>query len=244
MKAHKSKNRKLKRIKNRNRINRLRNQQVLLMAPIFILVLIKLALPYGSPKKTLARLRLHIEKLTGNAFFPLTAPTIAVLTAMADELDDTITKIEAGLKSLIPHRDTLVADSLQMIRDLAYNIQDLSKGDEEMIKSAGFDVRKIGGAIVLPAQVQNFKAKPIGPGKIKLSWTTVDNAAIYIIEQLIGANVPPLPGPAHWDAIGKTRNVSFVVEGLNPGELYYFRAYATIGKSDGNPSDPAEQRSL
>src|SRR4051812_31471906 len=104
MKAHKSKNRKLKRIKNRDRVNRLRNQQVVL-APIFILVLIKLALPYGKPAKTLARLRLHIEKLTGNPNFATTDPSIAQLTTMADELDTTIVAITAGNKALIPHRD-------------------------------------------------------------------------------------------------------------------------------------------
>jgi len=241
MKTHKKRSRKLMRLRNRERLNRQRNQQGVILAPLFILVIIKLALPYGNPGKTLDRLRLHIEKLDGNVFFPVTTPTRAQLIAKADELDDTIVQIAAGNKALIPHRDTLVRESLVMIRNLSYNIQDLSLGDEEQIKSAGFQVRKIGGAEQTPGQVMFFRTKPLGNGKIKLMWRRDDNARVYIIEQM---SMVPIPGPSQWETVGKTRNVSFIVTGLNPGQLYYFRVYATSGNSDGNPSDPAEQRCL
>jgi hypothetical protein len=242
MKTQKKRSRKLMRLRNRERLNRLHNQQVVL-APIFILVIVKLSLPYGNPAKTLDRLRLHIEKLTGNVNFPITNPTIAQLTTLADELDTTIVQVEAGNKALLPHRVTLTNQGVAMIRKLGYNIQDLSAGDEEKIRSAGFDIRKIGGATLVPGQILNLIAKPVGFGKIRLSWKRDGAAKVYVIEQFMNGS-PPIPGPGSWENVGKTRNVSFVVEGLTPGQLYYFRVYGTNGNSDGNPSDPAEQRSL
>jgi hypothetical protein len=239
--------RKLRRVKNRARLERLHGQQrrsVMFLAPVFLLVFIKLALPYSNPSKLVDYLRLLVEKLTGNANFPTTSPTLAALTSKADALDATILAIVAGDKSLIPHRKTLVTEALEMIRLLSYDIQFQSDGDEEKIKSSGFGVRTIGGVSHTPDQVLVLVAKPVGPGKIKLRWKRVNEGRIYIIERLTGNNVPPLPAPGYWEAVGKTRNVSFTVEDLNPGQMYTFRVYASNGNQDGNPSDPAEQRSL
>ena len=84
-------------------------------------------------------------------------------------------------------------------------------------------------------------AAPVGAGKIKLRWVADKDARIYVIEQLMSTG--PIPA-GEWEVIGKTRNVSFTVTGLNPGQLYTFRVYGSNGNADGNPSDPAEQRSL
>src|SRR3982750_2248473 len=104
MKAHSNETRRLKRVMHRKHQQR---GWVMFVSPVFILVTISLKLPYKMPKKLLQRLRLHIEKLTDNPYFPLTSPSLAELTALAAELDDTITKITAGNKALIPHRKVL-----------------------------------------------------------------------------------------------------------------------------------------
>jgi hypothetical protein len=246
MKKTKNKDRKLKRRKNKERINRMRKQQMVVipttLGTIFLLVLIALRFKdLTSPEKVLERLRLHIQKLDGNVFFPTTNPTLAQIQAMATALQATIDEIVAGNKALIPHRNNLVKDSLKMIRELSYDIQYQSKGDEEKIKSSGFDTRKSPSPLPDPGQVLVLVAKPVGPGKIKLRWKKEPYSKFYIIEQLNGGIIPPA---GQWDSIGRTRRVSFVVEGLNPGQLYYFRVYGSNGLVDGNPSDPAEQRSL
>ncbi len=86
----------------------------------------------------------------------------------------------------------------------------------------------------------NLVAKAVGPGKIKLTWDKEDHSTVYVVEWSNGG-VPPM---LNWDLIGKTRNVTFTAENLNPGQVYYFRVFGTNGNEDGNPSDPAEQRSL
>jgi hypothetical protein len=222
----------LKRVKNKS------NQQKgkgVFASPLFMLVVISLKLPYKQPKKLLARIRLHIKMLDGNPFFPTTNPTLAAFTAFALELEDTITQIEAGNKALIPHRKTLELQGLEMLRLLAYNLQAQSKGDEEQVKSSGYEIRKFGGPGHPIGQVLNLRAKPVGEGIIKLRWLSERIHRMYYIEQLIAGK---------WKAIGKTRNISFKVKNLVPGELYHFRVYATNGNEDGNPSDLVEQRSL
>ncbi len=240
---HKKRSRKLMRKRNKNRVNRLRNQQAVIIAPlfspVFVLVLIRLGLEEQStPEKVLARLRLHIEKLTGNVYFPVTDPSVADLEGMEEDLEESIDEVNAGNIAEIPTRDARVADAKEMIRQLSYNIQYLSKGDAVKIQSAGFDVRKNRGPSVPPGQVMNLVAKPVGPGKIELSWDRDDHARFYIIE----TNNNPLGAP--WQAIGTSRRIKFVVDGLQSGLVYYYRVISSNGNETGNPSDIVEQRSL
>jgi hypothetical protein len=83
-----------------------------------------------------------------------------------------------------------------------------------------------------------LKAKPAGPCKISLRWKKVDTALMYVIEK----TNDPVNGT--WEPLNKSSKTSITIEGLNPGQLYYFRVFAINNKGDGNPSDPAEQRSL
>ncbi len=232
------------RVRNKNRVNRLHNQLVLMpSSPLMLLVLI--SLNFGkdnTPEKFLERMRKHILMLTGNANFAVTDPTLAEVQDMADDLEEGIDLVNAGDNSKITHRDTLFADAKEMIRQLSYNIQYLSAGDKEKIESAGFNARKIPGAPQSPGQVLNLVTKPVGPGKVKLRWKRDANTKVYAVEMQTLAN-PPFPNVS-WESMGKTSKVSFLVEGLIPGQLYFFRVYGSNGNEDGNPSDPAEQRSL
>lgn len=241
MKSNNKRSRKLARKRNRDRVNRIKNQQ----APItVILFYIRLGLQeQNTAEKLLTRLRLHVEKLTGNVHFAVTDPPVADIQAMADDLEADIDAIGAGNKALIPHRNGLEEDAREMIRQLSYNIQFLSQGNEEKIKSAGFEVRKTNTTAPLPGQVMNLVATPVGPGKIKLKWDKDPGSAVYIIERATTL-YPPEPAGAIWDGIGKTRRVTATIDGLVPGQIYFFRVYGTNGDADGNPSDPAEQRSL
>jgi hypothetical protein len=204
--------RKLKRVKNKNRVNRLRNQQIVL-APMFILVMIRVGLEkQNTPGKLLARLRLHIEKLDGNPFFPVTDPGLAELEEIADELKNVIVEIAAGNKALIPHRETLIAEAKEMILQLSYHIQYLSQGNEEKIKSAGFDVHKRRRTSQLPGQIMGLVASPVGLGKIMLSWDREPYSTFYIIEK----NANPF-GEGLWKYFKKSRRVRVIIEGLTPG---------------------------
>ncbi len=239
MKTINKRPRKLMRAKNRERVNRLRNQQTVILTPVFVLVLIKLGLEdITTPMKMVERLLLHGSKLDGNVHFPVTNPTFTDLKLMGKDLGDTIIKIDAGDKSLIPHRDTLMLEADNMIRQLSYDIQNQSKGNSEKIQSAGFSVRKGKGASQTVVQVTNLKVKVLGNGKLKLNWKRISNSVMNFIE------ITDNPVTGVWSPKGKTHRASFIAEGLTPGNVYYLRVYASNDLGDGNPSDPAEQRVL
>lgn len=239
MKRKNKRPRKLMRTRNRDRVNRLRKQQTIILTPVFILVLIKLGLDeITTPLKMVERLMLLSGKLDGNLNFPITSPTYIELKTMGGDLADTVIAIDGGDKSLIPHRDTLMLQAENMIRKLSYDIQNLSNGDAEKINSAGFAVRKGSGAPQPVGAVVNLKAKAIGAGKVKLRWRKVAHSRMNFIESTVDpVNVP-------WKPFAKTALSSYTVEGLTPGELVFYRVYGSNNLGDGNPSDPAEQRSL
>ena len=207
---------------------------------LFILFLIRIGLEVqNTAEKLLSRLRMHIEKLEGNALFPVTEPSLAELKDMVAKLQKDIDEIAGGNIALLAHRNNLEEKAVEMITHLSYHIQFLSKGDEVKIKSAGFDVHKPKSRAPLPGQVLKLSPKPVGPGKIKLKWKKEARSKFYMIE----INADPLSN-APWQLIGKTSKVNYTVENLTPGQVYYFRVIASNGSVDANPSDIAEQRSL
>ena len=229
--------RKLMRARNRERINRLQKQQTIILTPVFVLVLIKLALEeVSTPIKMVERLMLHSQKLDGNANFPTTNPSFTDLQNTASDLAKTIMAIEGGDISQIPHRDTVMLEAENMIRQLSYDIQNQSMGDEEKIKSAGFAVRKGKGASQPVGLIAKFKTKILGNGKVKLRWKRLTNSDMNFIE------VTDNPVTGVWKPMGKTHRSSFIAEDLTPGQVYYFRVYGSNSLGDGNPSEPAEQR--
>lgn len=209
------------------------------LAPLFLLVVIKLGLEkLYTPEALLAKLRLFILKLTGNANFPTTNPTIAQLQTLADDLRDAIDAVKAGNTALIEHRDTLVADSKEAIRQLSYDIQFQSHGDEEKITSAGFEVRKPRTAPQLPAQVENLRSKALGNSKIELRWKRVVNADMYVVAVAVDVVADK------WELMNKTTRCNIVLDNMQAGNTFFFRVYAINSKGDGNPSDVVEQMSL
>ena len=179
---------------------------------------------------------LHSQKLDGNANFPTTKPSFTDLQNTAADLAKTIMAIEGGDISRIPHRNTVMLEAENMIRQLSYDIQNQSMGDEEKIKSAGFAVRKGKGASQPVGLVTKFKTKALGNGKVKLSWKRFANSDMNFIE------VTDNPVTGVWKPIAKTHRSSFIMEELIAGQVYYFRVYGSNSLGDGNPSEPAEQR--
>jgi hypothetical protein len=236
--------RKLMRIRNRERINRIKNQHFVFapLAPLFLLVLIKWDLGNSSAETILARLRLYILKLTGNADFLVINPTLVQLQTMADALALAIDKAKSGDRDRIEDRDILQVQAEDMIRELAWDIQKKSDGDAQKIHSTGFPTRKGKSPSAIPGQVINLTAKANGEGKIKLRWKKMPGALGYFIQastQIGNPGPPPIP---NWELVGKSYRVTFDLDSLTPGTMYYFRVYASNQLGDGEKSEIANSR--
>ena len=75
MKTINKRTRKQMQVRNKNRVNRVKNQQTVFSPFVLFLISLKLG-DLTTPEKLLTRLRMHIEKLTGNLNFPVIDPTL------------------------------------------------------------------------------------------------------------------------------------------------------------------------
>ena len=170
MKAKNKRERQIRRIRNRNRVNALR-KQVVVFEPVFIIVLIKLGLNKKTPVAIKEQMTKIISMLSGNANFPSTSPPIAVLTTKRDELSALIVAASNGDRLLIEQRNIKQAQCEELLRLLSYDIQHQSQGDADKIHSAGFETRHAKSPSQLPGQVLGLKAGLTGySGEIKLRW--------------------------------------------------------------------------
>ena len=231
---HKRRARKTMRIRNRDRVNRLRKISFR-FEPLFILVLIKLDLNKKNAVHIKERLARYISMLTGNVHFLTTSPTIAQLQTAHDELKDLIQSASNGDRIQIELRDIKQTECEDLIRTLSYDIQHQSKGDAEKIHSAGFETRNSKTPPALPGQVLNLKVKTNGfDGQLKLRWKAVPNKLAYVISMTqMPTDIPS------WAVVEKSGKASFTVKGLNPGITYYFRVFAFNSLGDGPVSEVA-----
>ncbi|MBL0309295.1 MAG: hypothetical protein IPP77_06375 [Bacteroidetes bacterium] len=220
MKTVKKRSLKMRRERNKCRVNRLRKQGAmfgLMSSPIFILVSITYAFrKLTSPEKTLARVRFHLLKLAGNVNFPTVNPTLADLQLKADQLQALIDAAKGGDHLLILQRDVVEAEVIEMIRLLGYDIQKQSNGNREMIESAGFETRKPGTPTVAPDQALVKKITALHGAKVKLTWTKLTGAKVMLLE--VNTN----PGSGIWYQCGISDNIFIVIEGFRAGAEYVF----------------------
>ncbi len=239
MKTNKKRDRKTMRLRNRDRVNRLRKQAVRL-EPLFILVLIKLDLNNLNAAKVAERLSIYKTMLTGNPDFPTTSPSVAELDTALGQLTALMVSASNGDRLQIELRDQKQKECEDMIRQLGYDIQHQSHGDSEKIHSAGFETRKGKSPSELPAQAQGLKAKlGVFPGTIKLRWRAVKLRSGYVVQ------MTTTPADSNsWSTIHKGGKVTFEVTGLQPATVYYFRVFAFNSLGDGPVSDICNQSCL
>jgi len=108
-------------------------------------------------------------------------------------------------------------------------------GDEEIIQSAGMDVRATPGASAAPTQPNALSATAGDhDGTMDLSWDPVVEAASYVIE------MSPDPVTAtSWKHQGVSTKSTFTVPGLSSGARVWFRVAAVNANGQSPWSDPA-----
>lgn len=103
--------------------------------------------------------------------------------------------------------------------DLVYNSSSLERYDEPYVVE--FQIK--------PAAVTNLKAKTMGTGSVKLTWTKTADAAGYQITKYNAAK-------GKWElkkTISKPGTVTWTFKGLNAGKVHQYRVIATAKNADG-----------
>ena len=207
-----------------------------------------------TPRKPMAKVKLNLDrlsdgqlilkakdiktKLTGNANFPTTTPTLANYGTL-------ITSAEAGLsasdaanataKQMTTEKNTVIDALRRGTAQLGTFVEAASGGDPAKIQSAGMDVKATSTPIGTPGQVQDF-ALSAGDhdGELDAQWSPVNGAKSYELE-----TSPDPVTLTSWGNKQSTTKSKLTITGLTSGTRAWSRVRAIGAAGPGNWSDPA-----
>lgn len=202
------------------------------------MALIKLNYSRLSVPEQVALVRRIVTKMTGNSLFPTPQPPLSVLTAGADALEQAENEAQAArqeAKAKTTIRNNKEDDLGRLVTQAVGYVTAISGGDEEIIQSAGMDVRATPGTSTAPSQPAALSATAGDhDGTMDLSWDPVVEAASYVIE-----TSPDPVSATSWKHEGVSTKSTFTVPGLTSGARVWFRVAAVNPNGQSPWSDPA-----
>ena len=158
-----------------------------------------------------------IDKLTGNIYFVASdVPLSALSTAVANIQTAMLAAEDGGYTAKSHLRDVVKEADLLYIREARY-IDRISNGDETMILSSGFHASK---------QPTPFNKPPIAAtdgehiGSVKLVGKQAPNGRSCIWQMYKGT---ALTEDAVWVTIATTTAATYIHQGLESAQYYFFR---------------------
>ena len=174
--------------------------------------------------------------VTGNPNFAKPLPTVAQLTAEADNLealynDAQAARLASKTKTSLQDDQNSVVDGL--VSQLASYVDSASAGDAAKIASAGFEVRATPvpvGELPAPTDLQVLPSEHAGSADV--SWKSVYGARAYSIAR--AAEAPAL----EWGVIGTSTKKQASLNSMVSGQKYWFRVAAVGAAGQSAWSDP------
>ena len=202
---------------------------------------IKLNLRSLSIPEKISRAQQIVRALTGNPNFTSPHPPLAQVTAAIDELETASNAAQAARQEAKARTSAQNAkeDALdQILTQLVAHVESVAGSDDELIMSAGLDVRAASG----PGRATSTQSVPPSltatagdhDGEIDLSWDTVRGARSYVVQRS-----PDPPSEPTWVHSGVSTRSRTTVEGLNSGTRYWFRVAAITSSGQSAWSNPA-----
>lgn len=181
--------------------------------------------------------RTNLEMMTDNATFPTPIPTLAEFEQGVRRLEKAVDEYRFNPSRLGKlERDVSFRALKALRRELGSYVQAQSRGDQELIASAGFEVeRKAQPYGPLPAP-EGVRAKALDyPGRISVSCRAVRGKQFY--RYMICEGDPKVE--ANWLLRTTSSKNRVVIYGLESGKTYFFRVVA-FGAAGASPvSDSA-----
>jgi hypothetical protein len=190
------------------------------------------------PEK-LSRVKQITTALTGNPNFPSPQPTLAQVTAAANDLEGAANTAQVArqqAKTATSKRDALEEVLNTMMGQLAAHVESISGDDETKILSAGMDVRDTTTPGSDPPSPPAALAMTEGDhgGELDAQWDRDARARSYITELSTNPNDPALWKQA---LVVTTSHATF--SGLTSGQRYWCRVAAVNANGQSGWSDPA-----
>ena len=162
---------------------------------------------------------LIVEKMTGNPFFPTPTPLLGDITEANTEYYRLLNKVVNGTREDTARKNNARKVVETLLKDLGLYVQQISKGDEVMILSSGFDASKRPSAIGPLPQATGLTIKAgVNKGCVVANCDKIANASFYEFEY----TEAPHAANNGWIKITSTKSRLLINE-LVSGKQYIFR---------------------
>jgi len=190
------------------------------------------------PEKV-AKAQQIINSLTANSSFPNPSPPLTAITTATNDLKsaaDDLQAVNQARKEKSTNQNAKEDVLDQLLTQLAAHVESVAGSNEQMILSAGMDLRATPVATTTPPEQPQALTATAGDrdGEIDLSWDPVSGARSYVIEQ---SGDPATP--TTWAHAGVGTRSSFTASSLASGTRYWFRVAAVNSNGQSGWSDPA-----
>jgi hypothetical protein len=188
----------------------------------------------------LEKARKILTDMTGNLAFPTPLPTLMVLAALIDALSLAYDNALGGGKVQKKLMRIALKDLMDALKIMLGYVQSVSEGDETMILSTGFDLKRSRTPVgILPPPVNVRSVFGFVPGQIIIRWAGVKKKLIYKIQ------INDTPGDeTKWIDITYIGKIRLVVSGLITDHLYSFRIATISADGIGPYSDVTSHKAL
>ncbi|QQS30543.1 MAG: hypothetical protein IPM47_06315 [Sphingobacteriales bacterium] len=199
---------------------------------------IKLRFEKKSDNNLLVFSILVISKLTGNADFPTTSPTLAAITTLKDDFETAINAAANRDKTAtIAKREARTA-LITGLKLLALNVEHTSAGDEGKLSTTGFDYYRgsksenptPGIPVILDLDYGVISGTAI------CRWNSAEFVSVYEIRY----TEDPFNPTARWIMTLPVKKRSMVLENLTLGSNIWVQVRAVNAAGASNWSDPAQ----
>ncbi len=175
-----------------------------------------------------------ISSLSTSGSFHTPQSLLSELTMKLKLLETSIELSEFGDKRAVAARKLCEKELERVMRQVAVFVEHASKGNVELIKSSGFEVRSANNRAMPMKAPDEVKLKRLEvQGAVFLNWKPVSNSKNYLVQMC--AKAPNKK--TNWLTTGYSTKSRFVVESLTPGSSYWFRIMAIGASGIGPPSE-------
>ncbi len=199
---------------------------------------VKMGLTRVTVKALASKVRNTITMMTGNPAFVNPVPSLATVTGIVDKLDAAVQAYDFTRSRLDKDkRDDLFQELKDTYKELGSWVQAESKGDRDLIASAGFETEKERtpiGELPAPGNVK-AKATPFND-RLEVRWSAVKGRNMYYLYMCSGDPNEE----ANWKLAFATTKNRVLVNDLTPYTTYYFRVTAQGAAGVSPASDVAK----
>lgn len=175
-----------------------------------------------------------VVSMTGNAEFATPTPALAAVHTAIIAVIGANAAVEANAGPVQHQARRVAVKALGgLIRQLASYVQNTSAGDEDIILSSGFAVRRRATPRgELPTPTGLFSRPANREGRATLKWTPDRGADTYHVKQ------SDSDAPGNWVLVASTTKSTCHVDGLTPGTFYWFAVSAIGAAGETSLSEP------